>query len=98
MLDVIGESNVRMTLRTETNQAVDNKDIALQKIEKSVEERPVERSLESSGSKSKAKEGKEKKDGNYKIDDKGVYYEKYDKEGKVIFRTPPEKKPIDELA
>jgi hypothetical protein len=46
MLDTIGESAVRMTTRTETNLAVDNKDVALQKVEKAVEERPIESSQE----------------------------------------------------
>ena len=46
MLDTIGESAVRMTTRTENNLAVENKDIALQKVEKAVEERPIESSQE----------------------------------------------------
>ena len=42
MLDTIGESTVRMTTRTDNNLAVEHKDIALQKVEKAVEERPIE--------------------------------------------------------
>ena len=38
----------------------------------------------------------EKKTGGYKADDGGIFFEKYDKNGNVIFRTPPEQKPIDE--
>lgn len=97
MLDTIGESAVRMTTRTDNNLAVENKDVALKQVEKQVEERPIETSQESA----KTEPGKEEKDSksvNYKMDDEGVFFEKYDKEGNVILRVPPEQKPIDEHA
>jgi hypothetical protein len=94
MLDTIGESAVRMTTRTETNLAVDNKDVALQKVEKAVEERPIESSQETA----KPESDVDQKTGGYKTDDRGIFFEKYDKKGNVIYRTPPEQKPIDEQA
>ena len=94
MLDTIGEPAVRMTTRTENNLAVGNKDVALEKVEKAVEERPIESSQESEKPESAAGE----KSGGYDYDaeDGGVFFEKYDKNGNVIYRTPPEQKPIDE--
>jgi hypothetical protein len=94
MLDTIGESSVRTTMRTDNNLAVENKDIALRKVEKAVEERPIESAQESA----KPESDTENKTGSYKSDNDGVFFEKYDKNGNVIFRTPPEKKPIDEHA
>ena len=94
MLDTIGESAVRTTMRTDNNLVMENKDVALKKVEKAVEERPIESSQESAKPESDA----QKKTGGYKTDDEGVFFEKYDKNGKVIFRTPPEQKPIDEHA
>ncbi len=94
MLNTIGESAVRMTTRTDNNLAVENKDIALEKVEKTVEERPIESSQEST----KPESDTEEKSGGYNMEDGSVFFEKYDKRGNVIFRTPPEQKPIDEHA
>ena len=47
MLETIGESVVRTTTRADNNLAVENKDIDLKKVEKAVEERPIESSQES---------------------------------------------------
>ena len=94
MLDSIGESNVRMTTRTDYNYNVEDKAAALQKAEKVVEERPIENSEESAKSESQAKQ----ETGGYQSDENGIFFEKYDKKGNVIFRVPPEKNPIDEHA
>jgi len=94
MLDTIGESAVRTTTRIDNNLAAENKDLALKKVEKVVEERPIESSQESA----KPESDSGKKTGGYNADDEGVFFEKYDKNGNVIFRTPPEQKPIDEHA
>ena len=97
MIEPIGESAVRMTTRSDTTMAVDNKDVALEKIEKSVEERPIESVQESTTAESESDTEEEKTSG-YNTDDNGIYFEKYDKKGNVIFRVPPEQKPIDEHA
>ncbi len=94
MLNTIGESAVRTTTRIDNNLAIENKDVILKRVEKAVEERPIEGSQESAKPESDA----QKKTGGYKTDDEGVFFEKYDKNGKVVFRTPPEQKPIDEHA
>ncbi len=93
MLDKIGESAVRMTARTDSNLTVGNKDIALQEVEKAVAERPIEESQEIT----KPDTEEEKRSGSYDMDDGGVYFEKYDNKGNVIYRVPPEQKPIDEI-
>ena len=94
MLDTIGESAVRMTTRTDNHLAAEQRDLALEKVQKAVEERPVESPQESA----KAQSDAEKKTGGYNADDGGIFFEKYDAQGNVIYRTPPEKKPIDERA
>ena len=92
MLNTIGESAVRTTTRLDNNLAIENKDVALKKAEKAIEERPIESSQGSAKPESEV----ENKTGGYKTDKEGVFYEKYDKNGNVVFRTPPEQKPIDE--
>lgn len=94
MLESIGESAVRMTTRVEHNHAVGDRDVTLQKAEKVIEERPIESAEEST----KPESDTEQKTSGYNSDESGVYFEKYDKQGNVIFRVPPEQKPIDEHA
>jgi len=94
MLNSIGETVVRTTTKVDNNLAVENKDVTLAKTEKTVEERPIERSEESA----KSEPEKESKSGGFNVDDRGVFFEKYDKKGNVVLEVPPEKKPIDELA
>jgi hypothetical protein len=94
MLDTIGESAVRTTTRTDNNLAVENRDITLKKVEKAVEERPIESPQESE----KTESDNGEKTGSYNTDDGGVFFEKYDKNGNVVYRLPPEQKPIDERA
>lgn len=96
MLETIGESAVRMTTRTDNNLAVEHKDVALEKVEKAVEERPIESSQESARPEPENDEA-EKNDG-YNMENDAIFFEKYDKNGNVIYRLPPEQKPIDELA
>ena len=92
MLESIGESAVRMTTRMDSSHAVENRDVALQKAEKVVEERPIENADEST----KPEADTEQKTSGYNSDENGIFFEKYDKQGNVILRVPPEEKPIDE--
>ena len=94
MLESIGESTVRMTARVDQNNVAEDRNVALQKAEKLVEERPVEDTEQST----KPESDSEQKSGSYESDENGVYFEKYDKQGNVVFRAPPEQKPIDEHA
>lgn len=94
MLESIGESTVRMTTRVDHSQAVEDRDVALQKTEKVVEERPIENTEKST----KPESDTEQRTSGYDSDENGVYFEKYDKQGNIIFRVPPEQKPIDEHA
>ena len=94
MLETIGESVVRTTTRADNNLALETKDVDLNKVAKAVEERPIESSQESA----KPESDTDKKAGGYNADDNGIFYEKYDNKGNVIFRLPPEQKPIDERA
>ncbi|XPS85275.1 uncharacterized protein Dvar_32930 [Desulfosarcina variabilis str. Montpellier] len=76
------------------SNAVEDRDVALQKTEKVIEERPIENTEESA----KPESDTEQKTSSYNSDENGVYFEKYDKKGNVVFRVPPEQKPIDEHA
>jgi len=94
MLNTIGESVVRTTTRADNNLSLENRDVTLEKTEKVVEERPVENSEESA----KSETDEDRKSSSYDVDERGVFFEKYDQKGNVVYRIPPEQKPIDELA
>ena len=93
MLESISGSTVRMTEHTNNHLAVKNRDAAFHKTVKVVEERPVARSQEASETESDI----EQKTGGYNSDDDGIFFEKYDEHGSVIFRVPQEHKPVDEF-
>ena len=97
MLETIGESNVRMTTRVDNNLAVENKDVALKEVAQKIEERPVEMSQESTKAEPET-DRQETRSGSYETDANGIFFEKYDKDGNVVYRVPPEQKPIDERA
>jgi hypothetical protein len=90
MLDPLGEVEARMTTRTVGYQTTGSQNLAIHKAEKVVEENAKESAtVESSAGR--------KTDG-YNLDDDGICYEKYDKNGNVIIRVPREKKPINNIA
>jgi len=93
LLESISGSAVRMTERTNNHLAVKNRDVAFQKAAKVVEERPVVRSQEASETESDI----EQKTGGYNSDDDGIFFEKYDEHGNVIFRVPQEHMPVDKF-
>ncbi|MGD8703494.1 MAG: hypothetical protein PVG51_13000 [Desulfosarcina sp.] len=92
MLEPIGEPAVRTTTRVDSSLTVEGKDVDLKKMEKVTQERPIESSQEST----KTDSDKTKKNSAYNVADDGIVYEKYDKNGNVVLRLPPEQKPIDE--
>lgn len=93
MLDIIGESAFKMKVGTHSHPVLaGNEALALKKAHKSVNERPVEKSQKSADPES----GAEKERGQFDIDEEGLFFAKYDKNGNVILRLPPEQKPIDE--
>lgn len=93
MLNPISESVVRTTTRADNHFVQENKDAALEKTAKVTEERAIEDSEESK----KSNLANERDLSGYDVDDEGLYFEKYDKKGNVVYRLPPEKKPIDEI-
>lgn len=91
-METIGESVVRTTARADHHLAAENRDVDLKKAERIAAERPIE----GSAANSRTESDPAGKQGGYDTDDGGLYYEKYDRKGNVIYRLPPEKKPIDE--
>ena len=96
MFDSIGQTTVRPTPQHENNQAVNENDISVQRAERLREARAVEKSEK----RSKSDFNEQKKEGSakYKLENNRIIFEKYDRNGEVVFRLPPANKPIDEMA
>jgi hypothetical protein len=96
MFDTIGESTVRTVLRPENVSAVTDKEIQAQRAEKLREARPVEKNEDSTDLKNDAQ--KKERTTKYDLEEKVIVFEKYNRNGEVVFRMPPKQNPVDELA
>lgn len=94
MFDSIGETTIRSMPKPESGLAASDKALQVQKTEKLKENRPVENAEE--GAKSTLDMKKKEESSKYKIEDKKIIYEKYNKDGEVIMRLPPNLNPVDE--
>ena len=81
------------------NITINEKESQVQREQKLYELRSIEKSENSSKiKKEKDNDQKNQKNAKYRQEDNKIIYEKYDKNGELIFRMPPKKKPLDELA
>jgi len=98
MLDSVGQSAMQNLGRPETTLVAQEQKALSEKEAKVKENRPVESAQESAEGKRKAAEEEEgKKRSAHTLEEGRVIYEKYNKNGDVILRLPPEKKPVDEM-
>jgi hypothetical protein len=96
MFDPIGEPNVRTVIRPEPNIIINEKENQIQQEQKLRELRPIEKSENSSKIKNDTQENQ--KNAKYRQEEDKIVYEKYDKNGELIYRMPPKEHPLDELA
>ncbi len=98
MFDPIGEPNVRTILRPEPNIQINERELQIQKDQKLRESRTIEQSEDSSEIKNENSEKDKKQSSKYKMEEDRIIYEKYNRNGELIFRIPPKQNPLDELA
>jgi hypothetical protein len=98
MFDSIGEPNVRAIVRPEPSIAINAKELQAQQEQKVRESRPIEKSENDSKIKDEKKEEEKQQTAKYRQEDDRIIYEKYNKNGELIFRIPPKQNPLDELA
>ena len=96
MLDTIGDSAIRMSTKIDANTANADKDVAIQQTDKIAEERPIEQS--GKGTKSDLEQSGKGGTSKYNLSEGQIVFEKYDKNGNIILRIPPNEKPVDEIA
>ena len=98
MFDPIGEPTVRAIFKPEPNITINSKEVQIEQEQILKEMRPVEKSENDSEFKNERDDQKDQQTAKYKQEDNRIIYEKYNKNGELIFRIPPKQNPLDELA
>jgi len=98
MFDSIGEPNVRTVIRPEPIITINEKENQVQQEQKLYELRSIEKSENSSRIKKEKDDQENQKNAKYRQEDDKIIYEKYDRNGELIYRMPPKENPLDELA
>lgn len=96
MINQISEGPLRTAVKIDPGTAIQERQATQDKTEALRQARPVEKGESEGKTKAKREETEEKEKS--KVDDKTVVFEKYNKDGDLIYRIPPSYKPVDERA
>ena len=97
MINNISEGVLRVASKVDPASVIHEREVNQQTANQLREARPVEKS--DSGNQADSKENQnEEGSSKYLIEKKRVVFEKYNKNGELILRIPPSKKPVDEVA
>jgi hypothetical protein len=97
MFDVVGDTAVQQMPRAGTYGAAAEKDVMVQRAERSREARPVEKT--NAGEKSRAENGgDEGTKTRTRLEEGKIFIEKYDEDGKLVKKIPPGYLPFGEIA
>ena len=97
MINNISEATLRVASKIDPSGAIHEKEGTAQKAKELREARPVEKS-ESGGQPEKENRSKDNGTSRYLMDEKRIVFEKYNKNGDLIFRLPPSDTPVDKMA
>lgn len=89
MLHAIGESAMQHTVRANYDSETHNQEIAVKKNSQIREERPVEKTEDSSKSKMNLKEEENTRRKNSFEEDGRIVVEEYNEDGEIVRKTPP---------
>lgn len=96
MINNIGEGPLRATMKIDPSVAIHERQATQEKSEALRQARPVENTESDGKAKAKNRETEDKAKSKYLLDDKTVVFEKYNKDGDLVYRIPPSYKPVDE--
>lgn len=94
MIEHINEGPLRAVTKIDPGGAIQVREESQQKAAEARQVRPVENS--EAGSKPNAKEDQKKAQSKYVVEDDTLVFEKYNQKGDLIYRLPPDYKPVDE--
>jgi hypothetical protein len=97
MINNISETTLRIASKIDPSGAIHDKEVTAQKAKELRKARPVEEG--ESGSRTETENQQKGKDSSrYLMDDDRIVFEKYNKNGDLIFRLPPSDTPVDKMA
>jgi hypothetical protein len=97
MINNISESTLRVASKIDPSGAIHEKEVAAQKAKELRKARPVEKG-EAGNQTETENQHKDKDSSRYLIDNNHIVFEKYNKNGDLIFRLPPSDTPVDKMA
>jgi hypothetical protein len=97
MINNISESTLRVASKIDPSGAIHEKEVTQQKAKELSDARSVEKSEAGAQAKSD-NHGKQKDLSRYLVEENQMVFEKYNKNGDLIFRLPPSENPVDKLA
>lgn len=96
MINNISETTLRVASKIDPSGAFHEKEAAAQKAKELRKARPVEKG--EAGNQTETENHHKAKDSSrYLIDDNRIVFEKYNKNGELIFRLPPSDTPVDKI-
>lgn len=96
MINNISEGALRTSVKPEPGGTIHDRQVAQQKTEEIRQARPIEDS--EAGAKAGSNKREEEGSSKYLFDKNTLVYEKYNKDGDLIYRVPPSTTPVDERA
>jgi len=99
MIDAIGDNAVKGTARVDLVASVGERNQFVKQEDRLRSDRPVEGSEEKDDVLLHLREEEQQKQGSakYVVEKNRLFFEKYDKNGDLILRMPPENLPVDEV-
>ena len=94
MIDSINEGPLRAVTKIDPGAAIQGREHSQQQAAEIRQVRPVENS--EAGNKPNGKDDQKKDQSKYVVEDNTLVFEKYNQKGDLIYRLPPDYKPVDE--
>lgn len=89
MLPAIGDATMQQTVRANYDSEMHDQDLAVKKSEQIREQRPVEKTQDSSNSEMNPKQDEHTTRKNKMQDDGEIVVEEYNENGEIVRKTPP---------
>ena len=89
MLDAIGEAEIQQTVRTNYDSETHDQEIAVKKNQQIRENRPIEKTEDSSKSEMDLKEEESTRRQNSFEEDGDIIVEEYNEDGEIVRKIPP---------
>jgi hypothetical protein len=98
MINNIGEGTLRAATKIDPSAAIHDRQATQEKTEILRQARPVESSESEGKAKAKSQDDPDDSQSKYILDNNTIVFEKYNKDGDLVYRVPPSYKPVDERA